>query len=463
MSNEESSQVVPSDGGDGARGVTGTATAAASGVPGWLLRAGIGSWSLIGIALVVGGIVFGTSKISAVFIAVFVALVLTGLLNPLVNRLSKHIARGLAVAIALLGTLAIFGGMLAFVVTSVAGQWARLGRQLSHGLDMIVDFLDQLPFGVNITSEDAYKWLTGMLDKGQEYIYSNWQHLVTTALSNVGGVTLAITAFALAIFVTIFFLLQGAQMWRWFLNLLPTDKRATWNHAAQAGWMTFSGYGRGTIIIAFIDGVLAWIFLEIAGVPLAPALAVLVMIGALIPMVGAPAAMIVAMIVALATEGVMKAAIVGIGIALIGQLEGHVLQPLIMGKQVALSPVVVGIGVMAGTLLAGLLGAIIAIPIIAVVWAVFSSLYHRDPPIEGPLPDLPPGRHSDVARTPHEPAIIGRFFGDKDEEEAEGKHPHEPAIIERLFGGKGKEDAEGKHPEDNGEVGEPENPAPAGS
>ena len=289
---------------------------------------------------------------------------------------------------------------------------------------------------MNITSEDAYKWLTNMLDKGQEYIYSNWQHLASAALSNVGGVALAITAFALAIFVTIFFLLQGAQMWRWFLNLLPTDKRATWNHAAQAGWTTFAGYGRGTIIIAFIDGVLSWIFLEVAGVPLAPALAVLVMIGALIPMVGAPAAMIVAMIVALATEGVMKAAIVGIGIALIGQLEGHVLQPLIMGRQVALSPVVVGIGVMAGTLLAGLLGAIIAIPIIAVVWAVFSSLYHRDPPIEGPLPDLPSSAETEVARMPHEPALIGRLFSGKDEEDSEKKRkgssggsedPEEPA------------------------------------
>lgn len=388
-------------------------------VPRWLLNAGIGSWSLIGISMVVVGIVFATMKISAVFVAVFLALVLTGLLNPMVNRMSKHMARGLAVALALLGTLAIFGGLLTFVVTSVAGQWARLGKQLSHGLDMIVEFLDDLPFGMTITHEDAYKWVMDMLDKGQEYVYSNWQNLATRALSNVGGVTLAITAFALAIFVTIFFLLQGSQMWRWFLNLLPTDKRATWNHAAQAGWATFSGYGRGTIIIAFIDGVLSWIFLEVVGVPLAPALAVLVMIGALIPMVGAPAAMVLAMIVALATEGVMKAAIVGVGIALIGQLEGHILQPLIMGKQVALSPVVVGIGVMSGTLLAGLLGAIIAIPIIAVVWSVFSSLYHRDPPIEGPLPDLPNTTAPPEETKPAEPKLLQRLMEHKEREEKE--------------------------------------------
>ena len=92
-------------------------------IPNWLRNAGVGSWAIIGITLVVAGVVFMTAKVSAVFIAVFVALVLTGLLNPLVNRLSKHMPRGLAVAIALLGMFLIFGGMLTFVVTSVTGQW----------------------------------------------------------------------------------------------------------------------------------------------------------------------------------------------------------------------------------------------------------------------------------------------------------------------------------------------------
>ena len=399
-------------------------------IPTWLRNAGVGSWAIIGITLVVAGVVFMTAKISAVFIAVFVALVLTGLLNPLVNRLSKHMPRGLAVAIALLGTFLIFGGMLTFVVTSVTRQWQKLVEQLSHGVDMIVDFIDNSPFGVSLTSDQAYSWVSTMFDRGEKYLLDNWQNIATTALSNVGAVTLAITSVALAIFVTVFFLLSGAQMWRWFLNLLPTDARAKWNHGAQAGWRTFAGYGRGTIIIAFIDGILAWIYLEILGIPLAPALAVLVMIGALIPMVGAPAAMVVAMIVALATEGVMKTVLVGVGIALIGQFEGHILQPFIMGKQVALSPVVVGIGVMAGTLVAGLLGAIIAIPIIAVIWAVFSSLYHRDPPIEGPLPDLP-NRNGTGAHA-------------HDSEDEDGVPAIKKILTDKLsIGGKDKEDEAG--------------------
>lgn len=369
-------------------GQSAVATIEQSGVPRWLRQSGVAAWATIGILLLVSGIVFATAQISPVFIAIFIALVFASLLTPMVNRLSKYMARGLAVLLSLLFILAIFGGLIAFIVTSVASQWSKLAQQLSNGVDMIVDFLESTPLKISLTSDEVYKWMSDSIETGQQYITNNWQDLAGRVLSNVGGMAIFFTIFALGIFVTVFFLLSGSQMWRWFLNLLPTEKRPIWNHAAQAGWGTFAGYARGTLIIAFIDGLLAWVFLEILKVPLAPALGVLVMIGALIPLVGAPAAMVVAMIVALATDGVWTAVIVGIGIALIGQLEGHVFQPLIMGKQVALHPVVIGIGVVAGTLLAGLLGAIIAIPIISVSWAVFSSLYRKDPPIEGELPDV---------------------------------------------------------------------------
>lgn len=358
-------------------------------IPGWLWRAGRGSWALIGIAIVVVGIVAATAQITPVFIAVFAALVFTSVLNPIVNKLNKHMGRGLSVLIAMLGSVTLFSALLGFVVTSVAGQWGKLGKELTQGFDQIAAFLDGLPFHLTLTSEDVYTWVTERVQDGVDYATNNWQHLASTVLSNASGIFIFFTILALGIFVTIFFLLSGAQMWRWFLNLLPTDKRAVWNHGAQEGWKTFAGYARGTMIIALTDGLMAWVFLAAVRIPLASALGVLVMIGALIPMIGAPAAMLLAMIVALATKGVIPAIIVGVGIALIGQIEGHILQPLIMGKQVALSPVVVLLGVASGTLVAGLLGAIIAIPLIAVTWSVFSALYHRDPPIEGALPELP--------------------------------------------------------------------------
>lgn len=355
-------------------------------IPAWLSRLGMASWYLVGIGVVVYAVVAGTLSITPVFIAVFVALVFTSLLNPLVNALDKHMSRWLAVILALLGAILVFSGLIAFVVTSVAGQWHSLTKQLANGTDKIIEFIESTPFHVSLTSDEVYNWFEELVRKGQLYATDNWQRLVGEVLSNAGTIAIFFTILALSVFVTIFFLHSGATMWRWFLNLLPTRARATTNHAAEAGWLSFSGYARGTVIISLIDGILASIYLTVVGVPLAPALGVLVMIGAFIPMVGAPAAMIIAMIVALAVDGVWKAVIVGIGIALIGQLEGHVLQPLIMGKQVSLHPVVVGIGVVSGTLLGGLIGAIIVVPIMGVTWAVFSSLYHRDPPIVGKLP-----------------------------------------------------------------------------
>ncbi len=140
------------------------------------------------------------------------------------------------------------------------------------------------------------------------------------------------------------------------------------------------------MIIALTDGILAGIFLGILGVPLAAPLAVLVFIGAFIPIIGAPLAMIIAAIVALAAKGLWIALAVTIGIALIGQFEGHILQPLVMGKQVSLHPVVVAIAVTAGTLLAGILGAVVSVPLVAVAWSVFSHLRHKDPPMEEDLP-----------------------------------------------------------------------------
>jgi predicted PurR-regulated permease PerM len=190
------------------------------------------------------------------------------------------------------------------------------------------------------------------------------------------------TALALAVFCTVFFLARGGPMWTWFLNQLPARSRDDFESAAHAGWFTFSGYTRGTVIVAVTDGVLAFILLEIVRVPLAAPLAVLVLIGAFIPLIGAPSAMVVAMIVALATLGPLQAAIVGLGIAGIGQFEGHVLQPLVMGKQVSLHPVVVALSVTAGTLTAGILGAVVSVPLVAVAWAIFSRLRTLDPPVD---------------------------------------------------------------------------------
>lgn len=343
-------------------------------VPLWLRTSAGWSWRALLLVVVVALAFWATSQVQLLFIAVFLALVFTAVLRPLVDLYGRIMPRGLAVGLALLTAVLFVAGLLTYVISSVAGQWSSLQDQFSTGIQQIFEFIEDGPLPFTFTYDDFSEWL----GKAGEWLQDHAGTIAGAAASRAGSVFEIFTAIALALFCTIFFLARGQSMWSWFLAQLPATSRETWDKAASAGWFTFSGYTRGTVMIALADGILAAILLLILGVPLAAPLAVLVFIGAFIPLIGAPAAMVIAMVVALAADGVVTAAIVGIGIALIGQFEGHVLQPLVMGKQVSLHPVVIALVVTGGTLIAGILGAVIAVPLIAVAWAVFVTL--RTPP-----------------------------------------------------------------------------------
>ncbi|GAB6937548.1 AI-2E family transporter [Isoptericola variabilis] len=339
-------------------------------VPAWLRTSAGWSWRLIALTAAVALVFWATVQVQLVFIAVFLGLVFASVLNPVADFYAKVMPRALATALAILSAFLVLGGLLTYVVASVAGQWEQLAGQFDTGVQQILTYVESGPFGLSVTGDQINEWI----DQGRQWIADNADSLVSQAAQSAGSVFEGFAIFALSIFCTVFFVASGGKMWRWFLGQIPEEHRSRWQAAAGAGWYSFSGYARGTVIIAFVDGVLAFILLTILGVPLAAPLAVLVFIGAFIPLIGAPLAMIIAAVVALAANGFVTALIVTIGIALIGQLEGHVLQPLIMGKQVALHPLVIGLGVTAGTVLAGILGAIIAVPLMAVAWTVFSTL-----------------------------------------------------------------------------------------
>lgn len=360
---------------------TATVRSPGDGTPSWLRRAGGYSWRLIVIVAAIAIVVFALLQVQVVFIAVFLALVVTSVLEPIVSFLAKVMPRGLATAVAMLLSAATFAGMLTYVVYSVTLQAPTLARDFNSGISQILDFLENGPLPFTITNDDINGWIAD----GQQWLLQHSGDIVGTVFDNAGSVFEIFTILALGVFTTVFFLAVGRPMWVWFLNQLPARSRLKMHEAAGAGWYTFAGYARGTVIIAVIDGVLAYVLLTIVGVPLAAPLAVLVLIGAFIPLIGAPAAMIVAAVVALAANGPVQAIIVTLGIALIGQVEGHLLQPLIMGRQVSLHPVVVALGVTAGTFLGGLLGAIIAIPLIAVTWTVYNRLRRKDDPLTGEL------------------------------------------------------------------------------
>ncbi|WP_308009999.1 AI-2E family transporter [Isoptericola luteus] len=344
-------------------------------VPAWLRTSAGWSWRLIALVAGVALVFWATAQVQLVFVAVFLGLVFASVLSPVADFYSKVMPRPLATALAILSAFLVLGGLLTYVIASVAGQWEQLAGQFDTGIQQIVDYLESGPFGLTVTLDQINQGL----DQGRQWVSDNADALLSQAAQGAGSVAEGFAIFALALFCTVFFVASGAKMWAWFVGQLPLQHRERWHTAAGAGWYSFSGYARGTVIIAFVDGVLAFVLLTILGVPLAAPLAVLVFIGAFIPLIGAPLAMIIAAVVALATQGIVTALIVTIGIALIGQLEGHVLQPWIMGKQVSLHPVVIGVGVTTGTVLAGILGAIIAVPLMAVAWTVFSVLRTDDP------------------------------------------------------------------------------------
>jgi putative heme transporter len=369
-------------------------------VPQWLRTTGGWSWRLVAVVAAVALVVYATTQVQVVFVAIFLALVLTSVFRPLADLYARVMPRVLATVLALLSGVILFGGLLTYVVASVAGQWTRLAGEFDTGVQQILDSLQNLPFGLSVTGEQLNEWI----DAGQEWLGDNAENIAGQAAERAGSVVEGLMVFALAIFCTVFFVHSGADMWRWFLGQVPARQRRRWQDAAGAGWYTFSGFARGTVIIAFIDGVLAFVLLQALGVPLAAPLAVLVLIGAFIPIIGAPLAMIIAAVVALAAQGFVTALIVTLGIAAIGQLEGHVLQPLIMGKQVSLHPVVVAVAVLSGTVLAGILGAVVAVPLVAVVWTVFSTL-RGDRPVPLPAaadgsPDPPPDRSEEEGDDP---------------------------------------------------------------
>nr|WP_245993295.1 AI-2E family transporter [Xylanimonas allomyrinae] len=349
-------------------------------VPQWLLTTAGWSWRFVALVAAVSLLVYAVVHVRLVFVAVFLALVLTSVLKPVADLYGRVMPRSLAVGLSLLSALVVFGGLVAYVVASVAGQWQTLADQFASGIDQIIDWVQHGPLPVDV----SWAQINDAIEAGRKWVADNSADLASTAVASAGTVAEGFAVIALAVFCTVFFLMSGGSMWSWFLTQVPSDHRERWERAADAGWYSFSGYARGTVIIAVTDGIMAGILLAALGIPLAAPLAVLVFIGAFIPLIGAPAAMVIAGVVALAAEGPFKALIVIIGVALIGQIEGHLLQPLIMGKQVALHPVVIALGVTAGTVLAGILGAVVAVPVLAVTWTVYATLR---PPRVATVPD----------------------------------------------------------------------------
>ena len=334
-------------------------------------------------AIMVGALIFGLGwlarYLSEVFIPLAVAILLAALLSPVAHRLRAWGSpRGVATAITVLGGLALIAGALTLIFTQIAFQSATLSTNVIEGFNQLVDYLRNGPIPVSESLLNADQWSTRI----QNFLRDSQSTIATYAAEIGTGVGRFLAGFAIAIFSLFYFLYDGRGIFTFLLNFFPPASRAKVDEAALKGWRSLSSYMRAVILVAAVDGIGVLIVALILGVPVAPALAALVFIGAFIPLVGAFVSGFVAVVVALVALGWVQALIMLAGIIVVMQIEGHVLQPFLLGRAVKLHPLAVLLAIAIGIIVAGIVGALMAVPLLAFTKSFIQYLHGAiEPPM----------------------------------------------------------------------------------
>jgi predicted PurR-regulated permease PerM len=339
------------------------------------------SWRFVAVMAALYVLAQIAGALTFVLMALFVGAVVTALVMPLVDLLNRMMPRALAVVLGLVIVIVAVLAVLAFIVFTFLNNLSELSVQVSNGVNSIQDWLRTGPLKIDSAQ------LNNIFTSAQQWLQSNAGNLASTALGGLGTLGEALTGLALAMFAAIFFLYDGTGLWSWVVGTTPVRAQVRVRTSGALAWRTFAAYARGTVLVALSDAILVGIGLSILRVPLSLALALLVFFGAFIPYVGAPVAMFIAALIALAANGPWAFVAVIVLITVIGQIEGNVLQPMIMSKQVSLHPLVVILSVTMGGVAAGIVGAVVAVPVVSVVWVIVRYLTGRDPdnPREAPF------------------------------------------------------------------------------
>src|SRR5215213_9612568 len=335
------------------------------------------AWRLLVILAAIVALLSVVRRLEIIVVPVALATMLAALLLPVVDFLDRRGApRGGAVALVLLGGIAVVGGILAFVVSQFVEGAPALVDQVSTSIKGVGDWLTQGPLHINQQQIDSAR------KSAIEALQNNQEKLTSGALSTAGTVTEIVTGALLVLFTLIFVLHGGRNIYVFVTKIFPERVRDRVRDAGRAGFHSLIGYVRATFLVALVDAVGIGTGLAIMGIPLALPLASLVFLGAFIPLVGAVVAGFLAVVVALIAKGWIFALItLGLVIA-VQQLEGHVLQPLVMGRAVSIHPLAVVLAIAGGGVLAGIVGALLAVPTVAFLNSAVRVLMARDPAAE---------------------------------------------------------------------------------
>lgn len=355
-------------------------------IPIGIRRVSAWSWRLIVITVAALIVLRGLSYVSDLVIAVLVAILLAAMLSPVVRLLTRYtfLGRAAASGVALIGLIVVVIGMFTLAGRQLIAQWVDIQAQAVTGFQTVMTWATTT---FNIDSPMIDSALDELLVKIQE----NAQTLLSGALSTAAVLGSLVTGIVIALFTLFFLLAGGPEIWRWVVGLLPPDARIPTHEAFRRGWKALSAYVRTQILVAAVDALGISIGMIALGLgSYAVPIWLLVFLFSFIPLVGAILSGAIAVLLVLVLKSWVFALIM-LGIVLaVQQIEGNVLQPFLMGKAVELHPLAVFLGVAAGATVAGIPGALFAIPLLAFVNATLLYVTGRDP-----SPDL---GHDAIAR-----------------------------------------------------------------
>ncbi|NLA65638.1 MAG: AI-2E family transporter [Leucobacter sp.] len=337
------------------------------------------SWRLIVIGVAIAALVWVIVQVRIIVIPVIIALLLSALLYPIVHFFERRRwPRSLGVLTALLTLIAAVFVLVWLIVSQLRAGFGDIARRSAKAWDDFLLWIESAPFGLSAEQVDSFMsqiWKT--IEDHQGQIWSGALAVTTTATQVIAGALL--TLFAL-----IFLLIDGKRIWYWVLGFLPKRAHAPVDAAGNHGWMSVGQYARVQVLVAFIDAVGIGLGAVLLGVPLPIPIAILVFLGSFIPFLGAISTGALAVFVALVYNGPLNALIMLGVVILVNQLEGHVLQPLVMGTAVRVHPLGVVLVVSAGALLAGIPGALFAVPLAAAASAMVNAFVEKkwDPDID---------------------------------------------------------------------------------
>lgn len=342
-------------------------------VPRGLRVAAALSWRLLVVAAALVVVWQAVTTLADVVIPAAVAGLLAALLAPLVRWLTmRGVPRTLAAVVVLVGGLAAVGGVLAVVVGTVVNGWPELQLQVAQSVESLHQWLRNGPLHL------SDQQLAQMRDQATDTLRSSQGEVATKAVTTAGTVASVLGGLLLGLFTLLFLLRDAGRIWRFMFRVcVPERLQARVDVAGRRAFAALVAYVRATALVAFMDALGVGVGAALVGVPLAPVLAALVFLGAFVPYLGSVLAGIVAVLVALATQGLASGLIVLAVVVVVMQLEGHVLQPLLLGRAVNLHPLGVVLSITAGFVVGGAAGAVFAVPVVTVV-AVSARSWSRD-------------------------------------------------------------------------------------